>query len=146
MYNQALRKSSRAVRYFPSLRAVVNQMVRNLQQGAVLSTSSTDTGLHGGGTGTCISLIYYLANKKTNSFFQYYFAGAWCFGSMLFKWSLVSHINMAEKHNDCSFFYQKYVLAQTKRGFIWMVIHKVFTFSQLTYFTCVQNNSSQGFQ
>ena len=40
-------------------------MVRNLQRGAVLSTSSTDTGLHGGGTGTCISLIYYLADKKT---------------------------------------------------------------------------------
>ena len=59
-YNQALRKSSRAVRYFPSLRAVVNQMVRNLQRGAVLSTSSADTGLHGGGTGTCISHIYYL--------------------------------------------------------------------------------------
>ena len=64
-YNQALRKSSRAVRYFPSLRAVVNQMVRNLQQGAVLSTSSADTGMHGGGTGTCISRIYYLADKKT---------------------------------------------------------------------------------
>ena len=75
-YNQALRKSGRAVRYFPSLRAVVNQMVRNLQRGAVLSTSTADTELHGGGTGTCISLIYYLANKKTNSFFQYYFAGA----------------------------------------------------------------------
>ena len=74
LYNQALRKSSRAVRYFPSLRAVVNQMVRNLQRGAVLSTSSADTGLHGGGTGTCISLIYYRANKKTNSFFQYCFA------------------------------------------------------------------------
>ena len=40
-------------------------MVRNLQRGAVLSTSSADTGLHGGGTGTCISLIYYLADKKT---------------------------------------------------------------------------------
>ena len=63
--NQALRKSSRAVRYFPSLRAVVNQMVRNLQQGAVLSTSSADTGMHGGGTGTCISRICYLADKKT---------------------------------------------------------------------------------
>ncbi|XP_073236866.1 cobalamin trafficking protein CblD-like isoform X2 [Porites lutea] len=51
MATKALRKSSRAVRYFPSLRAVVNQMVRNLQQGAVLSTSSADTGMHGGGTG-----------------------------------------------------------------------------------------------
>ena len=40
-------------------------MVRNLQRGAVLSTSSADTGLHGGATGTCISLIYYLADKKT---------------------------------------------------------------------------------
>ena len=40
-------------------------MVRNLQRGAVLSTSSADTGLHGGGTGMCISLFYYLADEKT---------------------------------------------------------------------------------
>ena len=30
--------------------------------------------------------------------------------------------------------------------FEWSEIHKVFTFSQLTYLTCVQNNSSQGFE
>ena len=46
-YRQALRKTSRAVRYFPSIRAVVNQMVRSMQQRAVLSTSSTDTALSG---------------------------------------------------------------------------------------------------
>ena len=50
-YYQALRKTSRAVRYFPSIRAVVNQMVRNMQQRAVLSTSSTDTALSGDGSG-----------------------------------------------------------------------------------------------
>ena len=83
-YNQALRKSSRAVRYFPSLRAVVNQMVRNLQRGAVLSTSSADTGLHGGGTGTCISLIYYLADKKTVLF------------PVLLCWSLMFWFNVVQ--------------------------------------------------
>ena len=50
-YHQALRKTSRAVRYFPSIRAVVNQMVRNMQRRAVLSTSSTDTALSGDGSG-----------------------------------------------------------------------------------------------
>ena len=49
--NQALRKTTRAVKYFPSIRAVVNQMVRNMQQRAVLSTSSTDTALSGDRSG-----------------------------------------------------------------------------------------------
>lgn len=52
MATKALRKATRVVRYYPSLRAVVNQMVRNLQQGAALSTSSTDTTLFGDGSGT----------------------------------------------------------------------------------------------
>lgn len=50
-YLQALRKTSRAVSYFPSIRAVVNQMVRNVQLRAALSTSSTDTALSGDGSG-----------------------------------------------------------------------------------------------
>lgn len=50
MASKALRKTSRAVRYFPSIRAVVNQMVRNMQRRAVLSTSSTDTALSGDGS------------------------------------------------------------------------------------------------
>ncbi|KAJ7386177.1 hypothetical protein OS493_010570 [Desmophyllum pertusum] len=50
MASKALRKTSRAVRYFPSIRAVVNQMVRNVQQGAALSTSSTDTAVSGDGS------------------------------------------------------------------------------------------------
>lgn len=51
MATKALRNTSRAVRYFPSLRAVVNQMVRNLQQGVALRTSSTDTALYNSGSG-----------------------------------------------------------------------------------------------
>ncbi|KAL9967087.1 hypothetical protein ACROYT_G025250 [Oculina patagonica] len=50
MASKALRKTRRAVSYFPSIRAVVNQMARNSQQRAALSTSSTDTSLSGDGS------------------------------------------------------------------------------------------------
>lgn len=52
MATKALRKTTRAVRYFPNLRAAVNLMVRNLRQGAALSTSSADTTLSGNEAGT----------------------------------------------------------------------------------------------
>lgn len=51
MATKALRRTNRAVEYFPSIRAVVNQMVRNVQQGASLSTSRTDTAVSGDGSG-----------------------------------------------------------------------------------------------
>lgn len=51
MASKALRRTNRAVKYFPSIRAVVNQMVRNVQQGASLSTSRTDTAVSGDGSG-----------------------------------------------------------------------------------------------
>ncbi|XP_074622219.1 cobalamin trafficking protein CblD-like isoform X6 [Acropora palmata] len=47
MASKALRKTTRAVRYFPNLRAAVNLMVKNLRQGAELSTSSADTAVSG---------------------------------------------------------------------------------------------------
>ena len=57
-HHQALRKTSRAVSYFPSIRAVVNQMTRNAQRRAALSTSSTDTALSGDGKGTFDKIVY----------------------------------------------------------------------------------------